>query len=116
MGAARKERSAGGRAGRWLLAAFLVLLALSLALRYAPGLGERWSALWARGRGAGAPSGEPGAGAEDAALAAQPAIPLRLQILNATGVSRLALERGKLRHGFGVGSLGKPILQHGEAA
>ena len=108
MSAARRAARQSSR-GRWLLAAFLVLLVFSLALRYAPGLGEgldrarRWSREHLAGGGeAAAPeaTGEP-------EIAALPAISLRLQILNATGVSRLALERGESLRRWGVDTLDK---------
>jgi hypothetical protein len=104
-------RRAAGRStgGRWLLIAFLGLLVFSLALRYAPGLREGVDRAWRWSRerlpgDAGAPAPTP---TDEAVPAAQPDIPLRLQILNATGVSRLALERGESLRRWGVDTLDK---------
>jgi len=108
MSAARRAAGRSSR-GRWLLVAFLALLGFSLALRYAPGLGEGLGRAWRWSRGQLPGAGETAAptAADEAALAAQPAIPLRLQILNATGVSRLALERGESLRRWGVDTLDK---------
>ena len=53
MSAARRAADRSPR-GRWLLIAFLVLLGFSLALRYAPTLGEGLGRVWQRGRAAAA--------------------------------------------------------------
>lgn len=105
MSAARRKAGASGR-GRWLLIAVLALLLFSLGLRYLPpllgGMGRAWR--WSRER---APVEEslPDRGSEVAA--ALPAIPLRLQVLNATGVSRLALDKGEALRHWGVDALEK---------
>ncbi len=107
MSAARRAARQSAR-GRWLLVAFLVLLVFSLALRYASdlgeGLGRAWD--WSRGRLTGGEAVAPEAVGEPE-IAALPTIPLRLQILNATGVSRLALERGEALRHWGVDTLDK---------
>jgi len=105
MSAARRKAGTPGR-GRWLLVAVLALLLISLGLRYLPplvgGAGRAWR--WSRER---APVEDVTGGRSLEAAAALPAIPLRLQVLNATGVSRLALDKGEALRRWGVDALEK---------
>lgn len=105
MSATRRKAGAPGK-GRWLLIAFLALLLVSLGLRYLPpligGAGRVWR--WSRER---APVEDLAAGSSLEATALLPAIPLRLQVLNATGVSRLALDKGEALRHWGVDALEK---------
>jgi hypothetical protein len=110
VAASRSKRGKGGgtrRLGTVLGGLFLLLLLVSLALRYGPDLGERWASRGERGGGDAAVERAAGQAPPSDAPAAQSAPaprqeagprPLRLQILNATSQNRLALETGeKLR-------------------
>lgn len=104
MSAARRKAGAPGK-GRWLLVAVLALLLISLGLRYLPPLlgGAERAWRWSRER---APVETVTAG-HSLEAAALPAIPLRLQVLNATGVNRLALDKGEALRRWGVDALEK---------
>ncbi|MBM4116762.1 LytR family transcriptional regulator [bacterium] len=107
MSAARRAAGAAGK-GRWLLIAALALLVISLGLRYLPPLTAGLARVWRWGRErAPAETTAPAPTRAGEQLDVLPAIPLRLQVLNATGVNRLALDQGEALRRWGVDALEK---------
>ncbi|MCB1161969.1 LytR C-terminal domain-containing protein [bacterium] len=109
MGRSRPAARRRPSASRWLVVAFGLLLAVSLGLRYGPRWRHGADAALSRVRdvlpGGGDATSAPGGAPQPAAAAAPNEAPLRLQILNATGVNRLALERGEGLREWGVDAL-----------
>ena len=108
MAKGRKKRG-GGRLAGFLLAAVVLLLAVSLWLRYGDFPRDRLAAADAPDKAAAMPPGADAA-RDSLRLAAAlmdsiPAEPLRVQILNATGLPDLALEIGEQLRVWNVDAL-----------
>ena len=127
----RKRTGSGRVLGAVLLAAFLGLLAFSLLLRYGDALRDLKAPGWLAGGGGGeAPADRAAAGSGDEAPAdvasaagggevagtprpapgaagqeEEPETRLRLQILNATGVNKLAFDTGERLRAWDVDAL-----------
>lgn len=113
----RKQKGSRRLLGGVVLTAFLGLLAFSLALRHGDALRGLDVPAWLGGGGGGATSAAdappPAAGATPGADAAPPSpapdgeaeAHVRLQILNGTGVNRLAFETGERLRAWDVDAL-----------
>lgn len=108
MGPRRPRQSRGP--ALWLAVAFLLLLLLSLGLRYGGGLRGLLPAAGGRGSGEAPRRIERAARAPERDEGEREERRLRIQILNATGIDRLALQTGD-----GLRAWGVDVLDRGNA-
>jgi hypothetical protein len=100
----RRKRSGGGRRAGWAVGFFVLLLLLSLGLRHRDRLSGLSIGSRVNERSEFAQTSTPKVTPEQE-IAPEEEKGLRLQVLNATGVNRLALDTGdRLRH-WGVDTL-----------
>ncbi len=118
MARSRRKPEPGPPIGRILATAFVILIVFSLVVRYGDRLRDLERLLPGRGGGdaaqlaadpggtAGGESGSTaGPGKDGASRIREEPAPLRLQILNATGLNKLALETGESLRAWQVDAL-----------